>query len=149
LELERKIVENKMKEIVEKLHNLVWSKGVFEEIESLVAPAYTIYSDPGDPWEGQTLDRETYRIRVLCSRTAFPDLIFKIQKIIAENNLVAVIWSAEGTHQGDLVEIAATGKYVSFNGQTFYEIKNGLASGHWQTVDRLGFINQFRPKPDR
>lgn len=135
-----------MKEIVEKLYNLIWSKGLLEEIESLVSPAYTIHSDPGDAWEGQTLNRETYRERVLYSRKAFPDLTFKIEKMVAENNLVAVIWSAEGTHRGDLIGLAATGKRVSFNGQTFYEIKNNLVSGHWQTIDRLGFISQFRPK---
>lgn len=135
-----------MKEVVDKLYNLVWSKGVLTEIESLVSPAYTIYSDPGDAWEGQTLDRETYRKRVLYSRTAFPDLIFEIEKIIAENNLVAVVWSAEGTHQGDLIGLAATGRRVSFHGQTVYEIKNNLVSGHWQTIDRLGFISQLSKK---
>lgn len=135
-----------MKGIVEKLYNSVWSRGHLEEIQSLVSPAYTIHSDPGDAWEGQTLNRETYRERVLYSRTAFPDLNFTIEKIVAENNLVAVMWSAEGTHRGDLIGLAATGKCVSFNGQTFYEIKKDLVSGHWQTIDRLGFISQFRPK---
>jgi predicted ester cyclase len=94
----------------------------------------------------KSLNRETYRERVFYSRIAFPDLMFKIEKMVAENNLVAVIWSAEGTHRGDLSGLTASGKRVSFNGQTFYEIKNDLVSGHWQTIDRLGFISQFRPK---
>jgi predicted ester cyclase len=135
---------NTTKEIIEKLYNLIWNKEILEAVESLVAPAYTIHSDPGDAWDGQTLNKESYCQRVLYSRKAFPDLIFTLEKIIAENNLVAVMWSAQGTHQGDLRGLVATGKRVAFNGQTFYEIKNGLVSGHWQTIDRLGFINQFR-----
>lgn len=134
-----------MKSIVEKLYDLIWSEGDVSLISNLVAPSYTIHSDPGDGWEGKTIDRETYKTRLMYSRSAFPDLKFTIHKIIGEGNLVAVIWSAQGTHQGDLSGLPATGKKVMFQGQTFYEVKDGMVQGHWQAIDRLGFIQQFRP----
>lgn len=135
-----------MKDIVEKLYDLVWSQNRIDLIETLVAPSYTIHSDPGDAWEGKTLTREEYAKRMSYSRVAFPDLKFTLHKIISENNLVAVIWSAQGHHNGDLAGLPATGKLVSFQGQTMYELENGLVRGHWQTIDRLGFISQFRPQ---
>jgi steroid delta-isomerase-like uncharacterized protein len=121
-----------------------WSKDDFSELDSLIAEKYTIFSDPGDAWEGQTLDLSTYRNRLLYSRRAFPDLVFDVMQLIAERDRVAVIWKASGTHLGDLRGLPATGKRLGFSGQTFYLIQDEKAAGHWQVIDRLGFIQQLQ-----
>ena len=121
-----------------------WSKDDFWELDSLIAEKYTIFSDPGDAWEGQTLDLGTYRNRLLYSRWAFPDLVFDVMQLIAERDRVAVIWKASGTHLGDLRGLPATGKRLGFSGQTLYLIQDGKAAGHWQVIDRLGFIQQLQ-----
>lgn len=126
------------------LHRLVWNRGEYGEIERLVAPQYTIHSDPGDPWEGQKLDRRTYEERVGYSRHAFPDLAFTVHETVLAGDRVAVRWSAEGTHAGDLRGLPATGKHLRFTGQTIYQMKEGQVTGHWQVVDRLGFLEQLR-----
>jgi steroid delta-isomerase-like uncharacterized protein len=130
--------------VVSELYRVVWSDGDYRAIERLVAPRYTIHSDPGDPWEGETLDRETYEQRVEHSRTAFPDLTFAIEQMVAAGDHVSVRWSAKGTHAGDLPGLPATGKLLGFAGQTIYELADGRVAGHWQVVDRLGFIQQLR-----
>jgi steroid delta-isomerase-like uncharacterized protein len=130
--------------IVRELHDLVWTAGDLAAVDRLVAPRYVIHSDPGDPWEGQTLDRAAYRERVRYSRTGFPDLRFTIHDLVATEQRVAVRWSAEGTHAGDLVGLPATGRRLRFTGQTFYDIAGGQVAGHWQVVDRLGFMQQLR-----
>ena len=130
--------------IVRELHDIVWTSGELSAVDRLVAPQYVIHSDPGDPWEGQTLDRATYRQRVRYSRTGFPDLTFTIHDLIATEHRVCVRWSAEGTHAGDLVGLPATGKRLRFTGQTIYDIVGGQVAGHWQVVDRLGFLQQLR-----
>ena len=86
-----------------------------------------------------------YQERVRYSRSAFPDLLFTIHETVATGNRIAVRWSAAGTHAGDLHGLPATGKYLTFAGQTIYEIKHGRVAGHWQSVDRLGFMQQLRP----
>jgi steroid delta-isomerase-like uncharacterized protein len=131
-------------QLIRDLHDIVWSAGDLSAVERLVAPRYLIHSDPGDQWEGQTLDRATYRERVMFSRTAFPDLRFILHDIIASEHRVAVRWSAEGTHRGDLPGLPATGRRLGFTGQTIYDIVDGQVAGHWQVVDRLGFIQQVR-----
>lgn len=65
-------------------------------------------------------------------------------QMIHEHDRVAVIWKASGTHVGDLNGLPATGKKLGFSGQTFYLIEKGKAAGHWQTIDRLGFIQQLQ-----
>ena len=128
--------------VIRELHELVWSQGDYRAIERLVAPRYSIHSDPGDPWDGQTLDRQGYEQRVKYSRTGFPDLVFSLHEVVAAGDRVAVRWSASGTHAGDLRELPATGKRLTFSGQTIYDLKDGQVAGHWQVVDRLGFIQQ-------
>jgi len=123
---------------------VIWSQDDLTSLDFLIAERYTIFSDPGDAWEGQTLDRGAYRNRLRYSRQAFPDLVFEIMQLIHERDRVAVIWKAAGTHLGDLRGLPATGKRLSFSGQTFYLIEDGKAAGHWQTIDRLGFIQQLQ-----
>jgi predicted ester cyclase len=130
--------------IVRELYAAVWSAGELSAVDRLVAAQYVIHSDPGDPWEGRTLDRAAYRERVMYSRTGFPDLIFIVHEIIPTEHRVSVRWSAEGTHTGDLADLAATGKKLRFAGQTIYEIVRDQVAGHWQVIDRLGFLQQFR-----
>lgn len=75
---------------------------------------------------------------------AFPDLQFTIHDVIPSSSRVSVRWSAEGTQKGDLAELPATGKRLRFAGQTIYNIVDGQVEGHWQVIDRLGFIQQLR-----
>jgi len=126
------------------LHQQVWSYGDYSAVERLVAPEYTLHSDPGDAWEGRTLDRAAYTERVRYSRTAFPDLVFTLDDTLSAGERVAVRWHAEGTHEGDLNGLPATGRRLRFAGQTIYELKHGQVAGHWQVVDRLGFLEQVR-----
>ncbi len=76
--------------IVRELYDIVWSAGELSAIDRLVAAQYVMHSDPGDPWEGRTLDRATYRERVMYSRTGFPDLIFMVHEIIPTEHRVSV-----------------------------------------------------------
>src|SRR5262249_58957862 len=82
--------------IVRELHDVVWSAGELSAVDRLVASEYVIHSDPGDPWEGQTLDRAAYRERVRYSRAAFPDLAFTLHDVVATGRRVAVRCGAEG-----------------------------------------------------
>lgn len=131
-------------QLLRDLYQQVWSYGDYAGVERLVAPQYTIHSDPGDAWEGRTLDREAYRERVRYSRTAFPDLIFTLEELISAGGRVAVRWSAEGTHEGDLRGLPASGRRLRFAGQTIYELRHGQVAGHWQVIDRQGFLEQLR-----
>lgn len=130
--------------LVANLCDRVWSRGDYSAIEQLVAPEYVIHSDPGDPWEGQRLTHDQYRERVQYSRSAFPDLVFHLDEAIAAGARVATRWHAEGTHSGDLPELPATGKRLTFAGQTVYELSGARIAGHFQVVDRLGFYEQLR-----
>jgi predicted ester cyclase len=130
--------------MVSELYERVWSDGDYSAVERLIAPTYTIHSDPGDAWEGQSLDHLTYVERIDFSRAAFPDLRFEMHDLVAAGDRVAVRWSAAGTQLGALPGLPASGRRLRFSGQTIYELRRDRIAGHWQVIDRLGFVQQLR-----
>ena len=121
----------------------VWNEGNLDLVDELIAPQYTIHHDPGDPWDGQSLDHAAFKERVLYSRNAFPDLHFAVQEYVPAEEMVAVSWYLSGTHEGNLAEIPATGKKINLSGITIYYFSNGRITGHWQVIDQLAFLSQI------
>src|ERR1051326_9210709 len=56
---------------------------------------------------------------------AFPDWRFKVEDEVAEGEKVAVRWSGGGTHTGDLMGIAPTGKRVTLTGMSIFRLAGG------------------------
>lgn len=131
------------KRAVERLLVDVWSRGDTSSVPDLVADSYTLFHDPGDPWEGQTLDRAGYVERVARSRTPFPDQAFSIQSLLAEGREVAVTWLWTGTHRADIAGIQATNRLIKMSGATIYSFDGALTVGHWQISDRLSVFQQL------
>lgn len=135
---------NNLKTTLQSFMDAIWNSGDFSNIADTVSEAYIVKHDPGDAWEGQTLDRETFQVRVMYSRNAFPDLNFAIQDMLQEDNRVVSFWIMSGTHQGDLPNLPATGCKFSISGMTIYDFdEDGKVCGHTQAYDRFGFLAQM------
>jgi len=134
------------KKIVENFLLEVWNNGDAKAAEKCLASRYTIHHDPGDPWDGQTLDIEGFKDRLRKSRFAFPDQRFTILETIAEDDRVVISWDWTGTHKEDIPGFPASGKVISMTGLTIYYLKEGKITGHWQLVDRLGVFQQLSGK---
>ncbi len=123
----------------------VWSLGDIDACDRYVGASYTIQHDPGDPWDGKTLDRAAFKDRVRQSRAPFPDQRFHVQSMLEDDGRVAVAWTWAATHAGDLPGFPATGRMLKMSGLTIYEFDgDGLLSGHWQVSDRLGIFQQLQ-----
>ena len=59
------------------------------------------------------------------SRNAIPDMRGTIEELVAEGDKVACRYSGHGTHEGELMGVAATGKAISVTGICIYRIANG------------------------
>ena len=53
-------------------------------------------------------------------RKSFSDIRWEIVDMAAENDKVAVYWTCSGTHDGEFMGIAPTGKKFSFSVMNFY-----------------------------
>lgn len=134
---------SKRKQILTDFLDQIWSRGEADAVEVFLADAYTIHNDPGDPWEGRTLDRAGFRERLVQSRALAPDQRFTPVEMIEEGDRIAVAWRWEGTHRGDMPGLPATGASIAMTGMTVYYFDGDRLSGHWQVADRLGVYRQM------
>lgn len=124
----------------------VWTDGKVQAADQYLSDTYTIFSDPGDPWDGQTLSIDGFRDRLIQSRAMAPDQAFHVEKMIEEGSEIAVAWTWSGTHLGDIPGIPATGRKITMSGLTIYEFNGDRLSGHWQVADRLSIFQQLSQK---
>jgi steroid delta-isomerase-like uncharacterized protein len=123
----------------------VWSDGAIERSSVYLADTYTIHHDPGDPWEGQSLDIEGFKTRAALSRAPFPDQHFEVQEMIADVDKVVVTWRWSATHTGDYPGFPATRKPITTSGATVYYFDDrGRITGHWQVTDKLSIYQQLQ-----
>jgi steroid delta-isomerase-like uncharacterized protein len=80
-------------------------------------------------------------------RTAYPDTHFTIEDQLAEGDKVATRWTAIGTHRGDLMGIAPTGKRVTVTGMAISRIVEGKIRETWNNFDALGQLQQLGVVP--
>jgi steroid delta-isomerase-like uncharacterized protein len=80
-------------------------------------------------------------------RTAFPDLRITIEEQIADDQGVATRWSAKGTHEGELMGMAPTGKQATVTGITIDRIVDGRIAESWTNWDTLGMLQQLGVVP--
>lgn len=76
-------------------------------------------------------------------REAFPDLNMRIDKLLAEQDLVAVRWTATGTNTGSGNGIPATGKAVEMTGTTLFRMAEGRIAEEWTCANSLGMLRQL------
>jgi steroid delta-isomerase-like uncharacterized protein len=76
-------------------------------------------------------------------RQAFPDLKMNVDLIVAENDLVAVRWTARGTNTGTGNGLPATGKSVTATGQATFRFVDGKIAEEWASGDTVGIMKQL------
>jgi predicted ester cyclase len=123
----------------------VWNCGEIGVCDRFIANSYTLHHDPGDPWDGRTLDLAAYKGRLKISRAPFPDQRFDVQAMLEDGDTIAITWLWSATHAGDLPGFLATGKRITMSGATlyFFDASDKL-TGHWQITDRLGVYQQLQ-----
>jgi predicted ester cyclase len=84
----------------------------------------------------------TMQLAVLYWR-AFPDLRLIIEDQIAECDKVATRWTARGTHTGDLIGIAPTGKQVVVSGISVNRLLGGKIVETWLAIDQRRMLQHL------
>lgn len=133
------------KNVVRRLFEDVWNKGSMPVADELFAATYT-HHDSSTPDVGRGPEGEKKRATLY--RTAFPDVRFTIEDLIAEGETVTARWSCRGTHKGDLNGIAATGKQFNITGVSNARFTNSKMVEGWVNWDALGLMQQLGVVPE-
>jgi predicted ester cyclase len=75
---------------------------------------------------------------------AFPDLAVTAYPVVASKGWLAANFVYSGTHRGEYLGIAPTGKHVTFNSTDILRIRHGLFAEHWGAADINGLIQQLK-----
>jgi predicted ester cyclase len=82
--------------------------------------------------------RLTFLLRVI------PDARLTIEDAWAEGRQVVWRWSIQGTHGGEYLGIAPTGREVRLTGLSVARVKHGLIAEFWDLADEDGFLEQLQ-----
>ena len=113
--------------------------GNLEVAEDLVAPEFLNHEAP----PGRDRGPESMRGLATMLRTAFPDLHFTIEELVAEGDTVAGRLTMSGTHRGHLMGMPPTGRSVRQDHMHFVRFQNGKAIEHWGVRDEMGMMQQL------
>jgi predicted ester cyclase len=78
----------------------------------------------------------------------FPDIHIAVEDVIAEGDKTAIRISASGTHTGNAMGIAPTGKRVKLSGIIMVRWKDGKIAEGWNEFDAWGMMQQLVGKPE-
>jgi steroid delta-isomerase-like uncharacterized protein len=76
-------------------------------------------------------------------RTAFPDRTDTIEQMIAEGDMVAMLFRVKGTHMGNFFGIPATGKTIDIHEIGLLRLADGKITEGWFMADEAGLLQQL------
>ena len=116
----------------------VFNKGNVTAIDEFFAPSLAPPLQPS-----VTRDREGYKQFVAMFLNAFPDLHVTIDDMVAEGDKVVFRATNSGTHKGEFIGIAPTGKHATWTEISIWRIEGGQIAEVWTEVDKLGHMQQL------
>jgi len=123
-----------MRRFVEQVIN----NGDFPVLDEVIHRNY-VYHSPDQVLQGPEALRDLFT----AYRTAFPDLHIEIEELVSAGNKTVISFTLSGTHEGDLMGIAATGRQVKVSGMTLSHFENGKIVEEWELLDQLTLFQQL------
>jgi steroid delta-isomerase-like uncharacterized protein len=136
----RTLKEQHQRRVIERYFEEVWNQGRLEVLDELLAEDYVNHSSsladaPPGPRGVKPI--------VAAMRAAFPDLHYTIERVVVDDDAVAVRVTMRGTHRGDFFGIPATGKSFAVTQMNLERFREGKIVEHWRNTDELGLMKQL------
>ena len=131
-------------QVAQRMLEEAFGQGELGLVDEFVA-ADAVDHDPANPMDvrGPAALKE----QISMYRAAFPDLQFTIEDTIAQDDRVVIRWSSRGTHRGELMGLAPTGKVVTVTGISIDRFAEGKIVESWTNWDVLGLMRQLGAAP--
>lgn len=119
----------------------VWNKGRAEAIDEMFA-CEGIAHGLADQEGKELCGPEGYKPSFESFRNAFPDIRVIVEDTVTEGDKVAARCRVEGTHTGEGLGFAPTGRRVEFTGMTIIRVKDGKIVEAWNNFDFMTMFQQ-------
>jgi steroid delta-isomerase-like uncharacterized protein len=123
-----------------------WNARDLDVFDEIIAPDAQDH-DPQNPFHdmpgpaGARRGAEMYH-------AAFSDSRLQVHEQIAEGDYVVTRWTGKGTHDGELMGVPATGKWVEIEGISIDRFADGRIVESWESFDALGMMQQLGAVPE-
>lgn len=124
--------------VIRRFIDEVINNGNFSVLDQLVQPNY-VYRSPDQQLDGP----EALEGLLAAYRAAFPDLSVRIDDLVNGGDKVVISVTLTGTHEGDLMGIAPTGKPVSIGGMILSRFQDGKIVEEYEILDMLAMFKQL------
>lgn len=128
--------------LMRRFYEELWSRGNVEAIPELVAEDLVDHQAPaGQPSGLAGL--------VVMWRTDFPDMRETVEELISDGDKVVGRFLMGGTHRGEFMGVASTGRSVTMGGIDIVRIGDGKITEFWyaeqmsELLQRLGAVPDF------
>ncbi len=135
------VEENKAVEL--RFFEEVVNKGNLAVIDELVAANFVDRA----ALPGAAPDREGYKQFFAAVHSAFPDFPSTLEDMIAEGDKVVQRFTVRGTHKGEWMGIAPTGKQIEVGGIAIHRLAGGKIVEDWVSMDMLSMMQQLGVAP--
>ena len=131
--------------LIKRFYDEVVADGNLDRIEEFVSPD-VVNHEEGVP--GQPPGVEGVRFFVSAMREGIPDIRPKeSEPTLAEGDLEAARTVLTGTHDGELMGVAPTGKMVEFETIDIIRVEDGKVVEHWGVTDVMALMQQVGAVP--
>ncbi|HEX2493888.1 MAG TPA: ester cyclase [Steroidobacter sp.] len=112
-------------------------QGRFDKLEEIYGPGFVAHGGSRD----YTLEEDNESGKAW--RAAFPDLKVSVERTVANDELVAVHWSAAGTNTVAAAGTPGQGKKARIEGMTFFRFADGRIVEEWSIIDVAALNRQL------
>jgi len=116
-----------------------WNRRDWETFRRVLDDQYTYTGGDGQTQQGPEAGVAVGRMFA----TAFPDGRIEFQHIHSAGDTAVVEFIGRGTHNGDLMGIAPTGRQMSINVCTVLTVRNGKIATEREYMDMLHMMQQL------
>ena len=125
--------------LVRRFYDEVVNAGELKLLDELCAPEFIEHEE----LPNLTPDRRGVRDFLELFRRAFPDLTFTIERLVAEDDLVAAYLTMRGTHKEEFLGIQPTGRKISVRSFDLLRVDDGKLVEHWGITDTMAMMQQL------
>ena len=119
------------------------NKDPFAPIDEFFATGYT-YHNPSFP---HVKDLSTLKEFNTAAYSSLADIRFTLEDMVAEGDKVVYRGSATGTHKGEFMGIAPTGKRITLTTIVISRLANGKFQEDWESLDGMYVLQQLGALP--
>jgi steroid delta-isomerase-like uncharacterized protein len=131
------------KAVVRRNTEEVQGGGDFDVFEELFADDFLDHT----PQPGRTPDKDGARQLYKILRTAFPDFHADIHWQLADGDRVTTYKTYHGTHRGEFLGVAPTGRRIQFETVDVMRVRNGKITEHWGVANLFSLMQQLGAWP--